>query len=182
VALVVVVGTVLALIPATTGTAKIAPKPKTVEIVGPDGTPLKVVNGNLAIVPGRPAGPLHFLASANLNAGGSMIFNVATGVPAASTISISSVTLTCLTCSAANNANVNLELLGFSAPDCSSGHTDPVVFLDANASEPSVDYTFPTPRATPTTFTPTGPWCLQATLSVPSGTANAAFTVDGSQT
>ena len=181
-ALVVVVSIVLVVGPASRGAAKTAPKPKQVEIVGPNGTPVNVVNGSIATQLAPLASPLHFQTLLHLNAGNTQVVSILPPIPRTTTVSISSITLTCNVCTGGSGASqsVDMALNGENSPDCST-QAFPVAELLASGAEPTDEFTYPTPRIAPAGFTPTGQWCLQAVFFAAGAAVNAMLTIDGSQ-
>jgi hypothetical protein len=183
VALVVIVGVVLAVVPASTSTARVPGQPKPVEIVGPNGVPVNVVNGSLSAI-SAPSTPFQFQDSLHLDAGSTTVVPVEQPIPNGKKISISSITLTCNICTSGSGApqSVDVILEAENAPDCSTPVPAYLVadMLVSNA-EPTTEFTYPTPRTVPAGFTPSGPWCLHAAFYAGGAAANAALTIDGSQ-
>lgn len=204
----VVIGGLVAVIPVTAGSAKPLPssrsgassatshKPKAVEIVGPSGTPLNVLGGNLGIQEVPPTTPLEVQGTFNpSSSGGSQTYNLLTAIPENAVVSISSITVTCDKCTgfgfdaSGNQYFPSFEVTVFdeNAADCTGGSanasTGTIADINANGGEPSVDFTYPTPRGVPVGFTPSGPWCLGVTTA-PVGSvlySQIFVSVDGSQ-
>lgn len=163
------------MIPATAGSAKTTGgKISRVELVGPTGTPVNVVNGGIATEQLPPATPLQYQAQVF----GGTTTNVLTSIPQSTQLSISSITVTCVSCTGEDSTYITL--FSGNGPDCTTAYltqTD-LAEVGTTSDSPSVDFTYPTPLGAPD-FSPTGAWCLGIYVS---GASFPAFvSIEGSQ-
>jgi hypothetical protein len=174
-------------------TAKSPGSPKQVELVSPEGTPLNVsANGSLsttAIQYAGPGTPIHLQDTFSPAEGSTTNYDLVTAIPPAATVSISSITMTCLNCISESVA-AEATIFSLDSSDCAAGPSPSgpangtVAQLWTNGSEPTTEFTYPTARLAPAGFTPSGTWCLGVTVLTgdSSGFPPQAFiTIDGDQ-
>jgi len=157
-----------------------------VTLAAPDGTPLNVVNGNLASVQVAPAVPVHVQGQfAPGPQGGSITYNLLQGLSKNAIISISSITVTCVFCFQNSQGTAaqyydSVTVFSNNASDCSGSTSGTAAQVLATSTEPSVEFTYPA-RVVPVGFIPSGPWCLGMTFYSASVPSPVFVSIDGAQ-
>jgi len=119
-------------------------------------------------------------------------YNLLSGVSSAAAVSISSITATCNVCDGfifnptegTYAPTVLVTVFSGNTSNCTTAPiTGTIAQITVNGGEPSVDFTYPSPRTAPIGFTPSGPWCLGVTVTNGSfSTSSTVFvSVNGSQ-
>jgi hypothetical protein len=181
VALVIVIAA-LAIFQATTPASGVI-TPSKVQLVNSSGTPLKIVNGGLTQVNQIPGSPLHLQKAIQTVPTGPSGMALTAKIASTKSFDITSFTLTCVSCNDAAGASPMIRAILWSGTgDCSfSGQLGPsnlVLEVVASQSQPSVDFTFPTPRVAPVVSTGS-PSCLGLQIDSASGVEKGFVTLDG---
>jgi hypothetical protein len=161
-----------------TSTASAAVAPTKVEVVGSNGSTLKVAGGVLSSETTEPGTRVQFQAFIR---GGSPAVNVAllSGIAASAKVTLSDVAISCPSCTVAGVPAVTVDIYNAQAPNCASASPFSNTVITGETLSPGElndEFTFPTGRIAPIWIHPTSPWCLGISVF---GSEYAFVAVDG---
>jgi hypothetical protein len=144
--------------------------PTKVEVVTSTGTAVKIVNGGLASVglPPGPAAQTQMYVSDGPVALNSL--NVLNSLPQHKSLLLSSITLTCISCTPDSDSihSLTATLYDGAATHCGgvvAGGSNTIAVLVASQNQPTVEFTFPSARRVPIDFSASSPWCIGVALA-----------------
>ncbi len=145
--------------------------PSRVELVTPKGTPITTLNGGLGTVSVTP-NVQEASVTAAFNSGlDTTDWPLFEKIPASTRIGVTSVTVTCTTCTPAQSGyhSITATIYAGNSSTCpytvEPNATNVIAVLVASQDTPTVEFTYPTPRVAPHGFTPTGLWCIGLRIS-----------------